>query len=168
MEESIVHRNISVGIASDHAGFKLKESVKTHLANLGYSIMDYGTISEDSTDYTSFAHIVGRNMELKTHKFSILICGSGQGMSMTVNKYNGVRGALCWNEDIAILSKKHNNANVLCLPSRFISDLESKFIVTRFLETEFEGGRHEERVDNIQRKQLMGDAKLSTRLYDQS
>ena len=136
-------------IASDHAGFELKQEVIKWLEELGYEVKDYGTYSSDSCDYPDFAHQVGRVINNGECKRGIVICGSGEGVSMTVNKYPNVRCGLCWNTEIAHLVRQHNNANVLAMPARFISVELAHEIVNEFLNTEFEGGRHERRVEKI-------------------
>lgn len=140
-------KNIAIG--SDHAGYSLKEELKKMLAEMGYSTEDYGCHSEDSVDYPDFAHPVAEAVEAGKSVSGIVICGSGNGINMTVNKHQGIRSALCWTAEIAELARLHNNANVLALPARFISEDTAKEIVRVFLTTEFEGGRHERRVDKI-------------------
>lgn len=136
-------------IASDHAGFELKERIKTFLLNNQYDVKDFGTFSSDSTDYPDIAHPVGREISAGKVEKAIVICGSGNGVSMVVNKYPHVRCALCWNEEISKFARLHNDANVIALPARFISENEALNIVKVFLNTEFEGGRHEKRVEKI-------------------
>lgn len=138
-----------VGMASDHAGFELKEYIRKNLIKMGYEIMDFGTHSNESTDYPYFAHLLGNAINSKELSRGIGICGSGQGMSITLNKYPEVRAALCWNEEIARLARLHNDANVLALPGRFIGPDEALQVVLSFLKTDFEGGRHQKRVDKI-------------------
>lgn len=140
-----------IPIASDHAGYELKEEVKKFLATLDIDTKDFGTFSTDSVDYPDFAHKVGSAINRGDYKRGIVICGSGNGVQMTVNKYPNVRCALCWNEEIASLSRQHNDANIISLPARFVStDLALK-MVRIFLDTPFEGGRHQRRVDKINR-----------------
>jgi len=138
-----------IPIASDHAGFPAKEKVKKALESLGHIPVDYGTHSEDSVDYPDYAKMVAKAVAEKEYERGILVCGSGQGMCMSANKFDGVRAALAWNPEIAALSSQHNNANVLCLPGRFITDNDLKDIVKAWFESEFEGGRHLRRVDKI-------------------
>lgn len=144
--------NLRLGIGSDHAGFELKESVLAYLKELGYNVKNFGTYTADSVDYPDFVHPLGT--EIQEHKLDmgIVICGSGQGVCMTVNKYPNVRGALVWNNEIAGLTRQHNDANVICLPARFVTDAEAKEMVKTFLETPFEGGRHQRRVEKISHK----------------
>ncbi len=140
---------MTIPIGSDHAGFEYKEKVIDHLKELGHIVEDFGTYSAESTDYADFAHPVAQSIENGQYDKGIVICGSGQGVCMTVNKHKGVRGALVWNSDIAQLARQHNNANVLCLPARFISVQQALHFVDLFLNTAFEGGRHERRIDKI-------------------
>lgn len=130
-----------VGLCSDHAGFELKEYIKTILDKRGLSYKDFGTYSSDSCDYPDFAHLMGKAVEAGEVYPGIAVCGTGNGISMTLNKHRGVRAALCWREDIAKLAREHNDANVLSMPGRFISKEEAKKIVEIFLDTPFEGGR---------------------------
>lgn len=136
-------------MACDHAGFELKEVVKKHLSDLGYDVKDYGTNSSESVDYPDFAHQLGHAINSGEYKRGIVICGSGNGVQMTVNKYPGVRCALCWNTEIAHLGRQHNDCNVVSLPARFISQETALQIVDEFLNTPFEGGRHQRRVEKI-------------------
>ena len=138
-----------IAMACDHAGFELKEVVKKHLSDLGYDVKDYGTNSSESVDYPDFAHQLGHAINSGEYKRGIVICGSGNGVQMTVNKYPGVRCALCWNAEIAHLGRQHNDCNVVSLPARFISQETALQIVDEFLNTPFEGGRHQRRVEKI-------------------
>lgn len=138
-----------IPIASDHAGYELKLKIKAMLEEQGFEVIDYGTNSNDSCDYPDYAHQVGKVINNGTYKRGIVICGSGEGVSMTVNKYPNVRCGLCWLTEIAHLIRQHNNANVVALPARFIDESLAKEIVNEFLNTEFEGGRHEKRVSKI-------------------
>ncbi len=138
-----------IAIASDHAGFKLKSVIVEYLIKQGYEVDDKGTYSEDSVDYPDFAHKVGFDIDNLVVEIGIVICGSGNGVNMTVNKYSGVRSALCWNSEIAYLARLHNDANVLALPARFITTDEALRCVDAFLNTKFEGGRHVNRVKKI-------------------
>lgn len=140
---------MKIGIASDHAGYELKEILKEELVLLGYKVEDFGTNSSASMDYPDVAHPLAKAVESKLLPLGIAICGSGNGISMTVNKYPGIRAALCWNEELAKLARNHNNANILSLPARFITPQEAKAILKSFLSSEFEGGRHETRVNKI-------------------
>lgn len=138
-----------IAIGSDHAGFDLKELVRDWLKNKDLELKDFGTNSSDSVDYPDFAHAVSSNVENGDFDLGILVCGSGIGVDMAANKHQGIRSALCWNKDISKLAKSHNNANVICLPGRFISFEEAKEILNTFFNTEFEGGRHENRIKKI-------------------
>ena len=139
----------TIGLASDHAGYELKEFVKTYLQEKGIEFQDFGTYSEASCDYPDFAHPLAEAVEAGTCYPGIAICGSGEGISMTLNKHQGIRAALCWKEEIAKLCRQHNNANVLVMPGRFVSREEARQIMDAFLNTEFEGGRHQARIDKI-------------------
>lgn len=139
-------------IASDHAGFKLKIAVKEQLEKKGYEFDDMGTVNEESVDYPDFAHKLGKAVNDGEYKRGIIICGSGQGVSMTVNKYENIRAALCWNAEQAELSRRHNDANVIALPGRFIDNDEAVKAVKLFMNTSFEGGRHQSRVKKISKK----------------
>ena len=139
----------TVGLASDHAGYALKQFVKEYLAEKGYAYKDFGTDSEASCDYADYAHPLARAVEDGECYPGIAICGSGEGISMTLNKHQGVRAALCWNAEIAHLARQHNDANVLVMPGRFISTEEADMILTEFFSTKFDGGRHQNRIDKI-------------------
>lgn len=138
-----------LGIASDHAGFEMKEELKRFLKEKGYEVKDFGTHSPESMDYPDVAHPLAESVEKGEVSQGIALCGSGNGISMTLNKHQGIRAALCWNEELAALARQHNDANVLSLPARFISLELAKRIVERFLESSFEGGRHLRRVNKI-------------------
>ncbi len=138
----------TIAIGCDHAGYGLKLAIIDVLEGKGYQVNDYGTDSEDSTDYPDYAHPVALDV-VDNERLGILICGSGNGINMTANKHEDVRSALCWEPEIAELARLHNNANVLALPARFISQEKALAIVDVFLGTEFEGGRHERRVNKI-------------------
>ncbi|RYE23588.1 MAG: ribose 5-phosphate isomerase B [Sphingobacteriales bacterium] len=143
------NKELPIAIGCDHAGFELKELIKKQLAGLGWKVEDKGTYSADSTDYADYAHPVATMVTSNQAAAGVLICGSGNGICMTANKHAGIRAALCWNEELASLARQHNNANVICLPARFVDiDLAEKMVAT-FLSTEFEGGRHERRVEKI-------------------
>lgn len=139
----------TLAIASDHAGFGYKEMLKPMLEEMGYALSDFGTDSEASCDYPDAAHPLALAVETGACEQGIIICGSGNGVCITVNKHAGVRGALAWDTEIAALARQHNDANVLCLPARFVSEALAQEIVRTFLSTEFEGGRHQRRVDKI-------------------
>ena len=136
-------------IGTDHAGFKLKEYLKDQLTEKGYHFKDYGPFSEESVDYPDFIHPVAKSVNDGVSQFGIVICGSGQGASMTANKYLNVRAALCWDTEQAKLTRQHNNANIISLPGRFIDFELAVKIVEVFLNTEFEGGRHSRRIEKI-------------------
>jgi ribose 5-phosphate isomerase B len=139
-----------ISIGSDHAGFKLKEEVKTYLSSLNITYKDCGTFSEDSVDYPDFGHAVANDVLNKQADLGIVICGSGNGINISANKHKGIRSALCWNEEIAKLARLHNDANILALPGRFIDTEEAKRAVKIFITTEFEGGRHQNRINKIE------------------
>ncbi|MGQ1785574.1 MULTISPECIES: ribose 5-phosphate isomerase B [unclassified Saccharicrinis] len=139
----------TVGIASDHAGYELKELLKLFLSEKGIQCVDFGTDSNESCDYADFAHPLATAVENKEVEIGISVCGSGNGINMTVNKHVGIRAGLCWNKQISKLARAHNNANICSLPARFITVDEAKDIVNAFLESEFEGGRHERRIKKI-------------------
>jgi ribose 5-phosphate isomerase B len=136
-------------IGADHAGFLLKETIKKHLQANGIEVKDAGCYSEDRVDYPDFAHAVAHAVEKKEYPFGILICGSANGISMAANKHKGIRAAVCWNMDVAMLARQHNDANIISLPARFISEDEAKKMVIAFLNEKFEGGRHAGRVEKI-------------------
>lgn len=137
-----------LAIAADHAGFEYKEYVKLLLQD-EYEIQDFGTHSLDSVDYPDFVHPAASSVENGENELGILICGSGQGVQLSANKHQGIRCALCWMPEIAALSKQHNNANMIALPARFVAKEYALEIIKTFLTTEFEGGRHQNRVDKI-------------------
>ncbi|MFK7755520.1 MAG: ribose 5-phosphate isomerase B [Flavobacteriales bacterium] len=140
---------MKIVIGSDHAGFELKTALAEYIKELGHELTDHGTYTLDSVDYPDFAHKVASDVNDNTAVTGVLVCGSGQGVCMTANKYSQVRAALVWNLDIAELSREHNNANVICLPARFVNVEDAKSFLKIFLKTEFEGGRHERRVNKI-------------------
>lgn len=140
---------ISIGIACDHAGYEFKEHLKKDLELEGYELTDYGTYSEESVDYPDFAHPLALAVENKKHLFGISLCGSGNGINMTVNKHQGIRAALCWNKEIAELARLHNDANICSIPARFVDYHLAREIVNLFLNTKFEGGRHCRRIEKI-------------------
>ncbi len=142
-------KNLKIAIGADHAGYQMKTLIKEWLSPRVELLKDLGTDSEESVDYPDFAHAVAGEVEKGNYEIGILICGSGIGVDMTANKHQGIRSALCWNKEISKLAKSHNNANVICLPGRFISFTEAREILNTFFETEFEGGRHNRRIDKI-------------------
>ena len=138
-----------IPIGSDHAGFALKTKIICYLKEKGYQIDDKGCYSEDSIDYADYAHPVASLVENNKGMKGILLCGSGNGINMTANKHQGVRSALCWSVEIAKLAREHNDANILTLPARFLTEEEALLIVDVFFSTEFEGGRHQKRIEKI-------------------
>jgi len=138
-----------IAIGADHAGFELKEKVTEWLKRSGFEYKDYGTYSSESADYPDFSHPVALAVENKESDLGILICGSGNGVAITANKHQGIRAAICWLEELASLARQHNDANVLCLPARYISSELAMKIIDTFLNSSFEGGRHERRVKKI-------------------
>ena len=140
---------MSIGVASDHAGYELKTKVIKHLESKGCVVHDFGTDSAESVDYPDYAHKLASAVESGSCQFGIAICGSGNGVNMTVNHHRKVRGALCWTPEIAALARQHNDANIISLPARFIEASIALQMVDVFLSTDFEGGRHQRRVDKI-------------------
>lgn len=138
-----------IGMACDHAGFELKEYIKQILTERGNEVRDFGTDSAESMDYPDTAHPLAEAVEAGDVDFGVAMCGSGNGITMTLNKHQGVRAALCWAPDIAALAKQHNNANILSMPARFISKEEAVAILDAYLDARFEGGRHQRRIDKI-------------------
>jgi len=141
----------TIAIGSDHAGYTCKEELKAWLIQNGFEVRDAGPNSADSVDYPDFAHPVAQAVEAGEAIKGILICGSGNGVCMTANKHVGIRAALCWTEELAALSRQHNDANVLCIPARFVSQEIAVSMTRTFLTTDFEGGRHIRRVEKITR-----------------
>jgi ribose 5-phosphate isomerase B len=139
---------LRIAIGADHAGFDYKQPLAAALTT-AIEIRDFGTYSVDSVDYPDFAHPVALAVESGDYDLGILICGSANGVAMTANKHQGIRAAICWNTELACLARQHNNANVVCIPARFISIGEAKAIVDAFLSTDFEGGRHANRVNKM-------------------
>lgn len=140
---------MKIAVGSDHAGFVYKEQIIKYLTGKGFEVQDFGAFSIDSVDFPDFAHPTAEAVETGKADFGILFCGSGQGVNMTANKHAGVRSALCWNTDIARLTRQHNNANIIALPARFIAYEYAVEMIEAFLNTGFEGGRHERRVEKI-------------------
>lgn len=140
---------LTLAIGSDHAGYEFKEVLKNWLNNNGYTVKDFGTHSLDSVDYPDFAHPVASAVEKKEFDLGILLCGSANGVAITANKHQGIRAALCWTDEIAVLARQHNNANIVCIPARFTTEEQALKILSSFLNTSFEGGRHEKRVEKI-------------------
>lgn len=140
----------SIPIAADHAGFELKQKLAARLTALGYDVQDLGTDSPASTDYPDFAHPVAERVETGAARRGVLLCGTGLGMSYAANRHPHVRAAVAWTPEIAALARRHNDANILVLPARFVSEEDADRILEAFLDTPFEGGRHERRVEKIE------------------
>lgn len=138
-----------IAIGCDHAGYPYKRSIISMLDALGIAVLDFGTDSEESTDYPDFVHPVADSVESGRADLGIVLCGSGNGVAMTANKHQGIRAALCWTEELAVLARRHNNANVLALPVRFIAEELAVAITKAFLSADFEGGRHIRRIEKI-------------------
>ncbi|MHA4894276.1 ribose 5-phosphate isomerase B [Pedobacter sp. PWIIR3] len=143
-----VQQNLKIAIGADHAGFEYKEILKTYLSN-NYEVKDFGTYSIESVDYPDFAHPVSFAVESGEYTFGILVCGSANGVAITANKHQHIRAGICWLDELAALCRKHNDANILCIPARFVSEDLAKQMATTFLTTDFEGGRHGNRVEKI-------------------
>ena len=136
-------------IGNDHAGVDYKEAIVSYLTSKGHEVLNHGTDSKDSVDYPDFIHPVAQDVSSKKAGLGIIICGSGNGASMTANKYQDIRSALCWSKEIVALARQHNNANILSLPARFISIPQAIAMVEVYINTDFEGGRHQNRIDKI-------------------
>ncbi|MFM9074595.1 MAG: ribose 5-phosphate isomerase B [Bacteroidota bacterium] len=141
--------NNTIAIGSDHAGFACKQTIINWLTTEGYPVTDVGAYNTESVDYPDFAHPVASAVESGAAVTGILICGSGNGVCITANKHSGVRAALCWNDELAALARQHNDANVLCIPARFVEEAIALSMTRTFLNTAFEGGRHVRRVEKI-------------------
>jgi len=141
-----------IAIVSDHAGFFLKEKILKFIIREGYDVKDFGCSSSEPVDYPDFGHPLANAISAGEYELGISICGTGNGINMVVNKHPGIRGALCWNEEISRLARAHNDANICALPGRFISESEAYLIVKTFLNTSFDGGRHKGRIDKISLK----------------
>ena len=140
---------MKIAIGNDHAGTEYKFQILTYLKSKGIEVINYGTDNTDSVDYPDFVHPVAKDVENKNVELGILLCGSANGVAMTANKYQNIRAGLCWTTEIVELVRQHNNANILCIPARYISKEETLLMVETFLNTPFEGGRHQKRVDKI-------------------
>lgn len=140
---------MKLSIGSDHAGFSYKEAIKDHLIQEGHEVEDLGTFTEASCDYPDYAHAVANAVEQGTSELGVLVCGSANGVAITANKHAGIRAAICWETDIASLARAHNNANIICIPARFVPIDGALEMVDTFLATPFEGGRHQVRVSKI-------------------
>lgn len=145
---------MKIAIASDHAGFDMKEHVKAELEKKGIEVGDFGTHSKDSVDYPDYVHPLVSSIQKGDFEQGILLCGSGNGMAMAANRHAGIRAALCWTGEIARLAREHNDANVLCIPSRFTDNDTADKMVNEFISTPFEGGRHKVRVEKIETEQV--------------
>jgi ribose 5-phosphate isomerase B len=141
--------NKPIAIGSDHAGYDYKEDLISFLEGKGFAFTDFGTHTKDSVDYPDFAHPVADAVEKGDASFGILVCGSANGVAITANKHQGIRAAVCWGEELAKLSREHNNANIICIPARFVREGDAEKMVNLFMHTEFEGGRHAQRVGKI-------------------
>ena len=140
---------MKIAIGSDHAGFEYKEALRNWLLKNGFETKDFGTYSAESADYADFAHPVSLAVEKKEFDFGILVCGSANGVAITANKHQGIRAAICWTDELASLARQHNDANIVCIPARFISLELAEKITDTFLHAKFEGGRHARRVEKI-------------------
>jgi len=140
---------MKIAIGSDHAGFHYKEMLRKALELKGYAVNDFGAYSEESSDYADFAHPVSSSVESGENAFGVLVCGSANGVAITANKHAGIRAAICWTPELSSLARAHNDANIVCIPARFISEADARTIVDVFLATAFEGGRHARRVGKI-------------------
>jgi len=140
---------MKISIGNDHAGTDYKNNILTILKNRDIEVINHGTDTSESVDYPDFVHPVATDVERKNSDFGIIICGSGNGANMTANKHAGVRSALCWNTEITKLAREHNNANILSIPARYVSIPQAVDMVKVFLDTPFEGGRHQKRIDKI-------------------
>jgi ribose 5-phosphate isomerase B len=140
---------MKIAIGGDHAGFNYKQQIYAMLSEMGHEVTDFGPFSDASVDYPDFAHPLASSVEKGEQELGILICGSGNGVAITANKHQGVRAALCWLDELGALARQHNNANILCLPARFITIELARQITSTFISTPFEGGRHENRVAKI-------------------
>ncbi len=140
---------MKIAIGGDHAGFHYKEKLTKYLASKGYVVSDFGPDSADSVDYPDYVHPACDSIENGENEFGIFICGSGNGVAMTANKHEKIRAAYCWNTELAALARQHNDANVICLAARFVAYEYAELIVENFLNADFEGGRHQRRVDKI-------------------
>jgi ribose 5-phosphate isomerase B len=146
----IFNPNIPLAIGSDHAGFEYKSKLINYLRDeKGIALRDFGTYSDASVDYPDFAHVVANAVESKEYSFGILLCGSANGVAISANKHKNIRAAICWENEIASLARLHNDANILCIPARFVTIEEAKKMIDTFVSTAFEGGRHGTRVEKI-------------------
>ena len=149
IKKTMTSNTKTIAIGADHAGFEYKNAIKHKLEAEGYNVIDMGTHSLDSVDYPDFVHPVAESVEQKEAFLGIIVCGSGNGVAMTANKHQDIRAAIAWNDDLAALSRLHNDANILAIPARFVSEDSALSMVNVFLNTSFEGGRHQRRFDKI-------------------
>ena len=140
---------MKIAIGNDHAGVEVKRKIENYLSQKGYTVVNKGYDGKESVDYPDYIHPVSLEVKEKKAQIGIIICGSGNGAAMTANKHKGVRAAICWSEEIAELARQHNDANIISIPSRFLSEEETISIVEAFIKTDFEGGRHKRRIDKI-------------------
>lgn len=154
---STVGNGERIPIAADHAGFEMKERLRTALTEMGFEVQDVGTHSAASTDYADYAHPLAQGVSDGLVQRGVLLCGTGLGMSYVANRYPGVRAAVAWTPEIAALSRKHNDANVLVVPARFVSDEDALAILSAWLDTGFEGGRHQRRIEKIEKDDVVVD-----------
>ena len=140
----------SIAAGCDHAGVEVKDAIVKMLKEGGYNVKDVGTYSSDSVDYPDFAHAVAKSLETDEAQIGILVCGSANGVAITANKHHHIRAAIAWRKEVAALARQHNDANVICIPARFVSTDEAKEFLEIFLNSTFEGGRHQKRVDKIE------------------
>ena len=140
---------MKIAIGNDHAGVEVKRKIENYLSQKGYTVINKGYDGKESVDYPDYIHPVSLEVKEKKAQIGIIICGSGNGAAMTANKHKGVRAAICWSEEIAKLARQHNDANIISIPSRFLSEEETISIVEAFIKTDFEGGRHKRRIDKI-------------------
>jgi len=140
---------LKIAVGGDHAGYEYKEKLVKSLVDAGYEVKDFGPDSNASVDYADYVHPISNAVESGEYAFGIVICGSGNGVAITANKHQGIRAALCWNEDLSALGRSHNDANILAIPARFVTYELAEKMATIFLTTDFEGGRHQTRVDKI-------------------
>jgi ribose 5-phosphate isomerase B len=140
---------MKIPIGGDHAGFQYKEAIKIFLTEAGHEVVDFGPDSEASCDYPDFSHPLAKSINDGVYPLGILICGSANGVAMTANKHQGIRAAICWGEELAQLARGHNDANIICIPARFVREGDAEKMVAHFITTDFEGGRHGRRVEKI-------------------
>ena len=145
----IMDKNIKIALGSDHAGFEIKQMIMEYLRDKGYFFKDFGAFSNESSDYPDYAHPVAKSVENGEYGLGIVVCGSGNGVNMVVNKHQGIRAALCWTKEVAHIARLHNDANICSIPARFIEKSSATDIVEEFLNTGFEGGRHTCRIEKI-------------------